>query len=142
MQYGIRRIIDNLWFGGFGPAPTYEVRWFPEDCAYGFDSKDTAEMQAYLLDRFKSAALSTRGITPDPAEDASAADHFNQGDNMATDNERLHTVNKMNFFKTVLKVWVFRTRAAANAFAREQRKKSRNASISYKVGPATWGPEM
>jgi len=56
MQYGIRRIADNLWFGGFGPAPTFDVRWFPEDGAYGFNTYESADMQAYLLDRFKSAA--------------------------------------------------------------------------------------
>lgn len=52
--FGIKRISDNLWFGGFGPEPEYEVRWFSKSGAYPFAEKESAEMQAYLLERKKS----------------------------------------------------------------------------------------
>lgn len=59
---------------------------------------------------------------------------------MATDNETLFNVVRFRVdCKTVSKIWVFRTRAAARQFANDKNKRS---NCPHKVVPATWGPEQ
>lgn len=63
---------------------------------------------------------------------------------MATDNEVLFVVTKLRLFNDdrsatwASQMWLFRTRAAARAFAVAKRERSK--LYAYTVSPAKWGP--